>query len=122
MAKAHEPTEAEKDKKRKEIIAEGKQWMLDPREVKLKEQKRLYDWALGIMKKHEHLFTPDKPYGQIFKFGDLEPEDIDVKAIYKRTDLNWSIHRDKTSAGDDVWVFMLLDEHRMLFKVGFAKF
>ena len=91
-------------------------YILDPRDVKEKEEVRIREWAATIMSKHEHKFTPKWQDRQIVTSGEVEPEAVDVRAIYNYPDLNWAIWKNK-----ELWSFMLLSQHRMLFNIDFAK-
>lgn len=90
--------------------------ILNPKEVQEKEEVRIRRWAHSIISKHEHKFTPKWQDRQIITSGEVKPEDIDARAVYPYPDLNWVIWKNK-----DMWSFMLLSQHRMLFNIDFAK-
>lgn len=93
-----------------------KAYILNPNEVAEKEEVRMRRWAASLMQKHEHKFTPKWKDRQIITSGEVEPEAIDVRAIYPYPDLRWIIWKNK-----NLWSFMLLSKYRMLFNVDFAK-
>ena len=91
-------------------------YILNPRQVTETDEVRIRKWAATVMGKHESKFTQKWKDRQIVTSGEVEPEAIDVRAIYPHDDLNWIIWKNKT-----LWSFMLLSKHRMLFNIDFAK-
>lgn len=107
----------EEIKKRSEQIAKSSAvYILDPNEVEESGEMRIRRWAADIMSKHEHRFTPKWKDRQIIYYGNVEPEEIDVRAVYPFEDLNWIIWKNKY-----YWSFMLLSKHKMLININFAK-
>lgn len=111
MAKVDPLPPEEELKKRREP-----KYVLDPKEVGPEGEARIRQWALEKMLKNEHKFNNKWRDNQIITSGDVEPEAIDVRAIYPFPELQWYIYKD-----GKFWTFMLLSKHRMLFKIQYAK-
>jgi hypothetical protein len=91
-------------------------YILNPKDVAVKGEQRIRQWAGEKMSKNEHKFNDRWTNGQIVASGIVEPEEIDIGAIYPFPDLWWLIHRD-----GKFWTFVLLSKKRMLFKIQYAK-
>lgn len=104
------------ERRRQEIKNSSAVYILDPKNVEESGEMRIRQWAAGIMSKNEYKFTPKWQDRQIVTSGEVEPESIDVRAVYPFPDLHWIIWKNKT-----YWSFMLLSKHRMLFNIDFAK-
>jgi hypothetical protein len=102
--------------RQKEIEKSNQVYILDPKDVEEKGEMRVRQWAAELMRRNEYKFTPKWQDRQIVTSGEVEPEAIDVRAIYPFPDLHWIIWKNKM-----FWSFMLLSQHRMLFNIDFAK-
>lgn len=112
MAKVDPPPSPEEiNKRRKEI-----KWILDPNDVPSKDRNRIMNWARTKMLKHEYLFKADMPDNYTIATGPIEPEELDVPAVYKFPNLNWRIFRDK-----QFFSIHLKSGMRILFKAQFGK-
>lgn len=104
------------DARRLQTAQDPKTWILHPGQIGEGGEMRIKQWAAEIMRKNEHRFTPKWQDRQIVYKGDVDPEAIDVRGIYPYPNLHWVIWKNK-----ELWSFMLLSEHRMLFNIDFAK-
>ena len=68
-------------------------YIIDPKDVSLKDNLRIRQWGLDVMKKHVSRLTDDVPDRNIVFEKELEPEEIDIKNIYPFQDLYYSIFR-----------------------------
>ncbi len=57
-------------------------FVIDPKDVTVKDQIRIRQWALEIMQKHTSRLKDEVPDKQIVFEKELEPEDIDIRNIY----------------------------------------
>jgi len=69
------------------------QYVVDPKEVKDKDDVRVRLWAAEIMKKHDSKLTDKWKENAIIATGDVEAEDVDILNIYPFKDLHWIIFR-----------------------------
>ena len=69
------------------------QFVVDPREVTVKDDVRVRLWAAGIMGKHESKMSDKCKENAIIASGDVEPEEVDIRNIYPFKDMHWIIYR-----------------------------
>ena len=79
------------------------------KDVTTNNETRLRTWALEVMKKNEFRLNKKTRNKKIVWSGVVEPEDIDIKAIYPFEDLNWVIFRDGA-----YWTLMLRSKEKAL--------
>lgn len=79
------------------VIAERQkpQFVIHPKDVAVKDDIRVRNWAKLIMGKQEHKFDRDWKDYKIIASGDVEPEDIDIKNLYPFYDLHWIIFKSR---------------------------
>jgi hypothetical protein len=106
------PNEKELQKRREPI------YILDPKEVRQEKtaEQRMMDWAAEKMRKHESKFDLKWRDWQIITSGVIEPEELNVGAVYKFPDLHWYIYKVK-----HLYKIVLLSEMKLLFRAEFAK-
>ncbi len=70
-------------------------FIVDPKEVAPKDDTRIRQWALEVMKKmdREDRLDSSLPDGRIVYDQAIEPEDIDIKNIYPFDDLWYMVFR-----------------------------
>ncbi len=90
------PDTAELEERRKP------KYIIDPEHVKPKDDTRIRQWGLAIMKKHESRFKNKTPHGKIVYEKELEPEEIDIRNIYPFSNLYYFIMKEH-----DYWVLRL---------------
>jgi len=70
-------------------------FVVDPKDVAAKDDIRVREWALEIMKKHTSRLKDDvKDYDIVWQ-QEVEPEAIDIRNIYPFEDLGYMIFRKK---------------------------
>lgn len=90
-------------------------FFIDTSDLREADLKRLRQWGVSLMQKHEHKFNNKWKHLEIVTSGIIKPEDIDVRQIYPFPDLNWLIFRYNT-----MWVLLLLSKRRILSRHEFA--
>jgi len=70
-------------------------FIIDPKDVEVKDDLRIRQWALGIMKKmdRESRLDSSVPNKRIVYEKEIEAEDIDIKNIYPFEDLWYMVFR-----------------------------
>jgi hypothetical protein len=92
-------------------------WIIDPKDVKPKEEQRIRNWAHSVMKKNESKLSMTKyPDKRIVTRGEVKPEDIDISHIYPFQRLNWYIYRE-----GNFWGLRLMSKKKILANFLFAK-
>ena len=82
-------TPEESEKRSKEVP-----YIIDPKEVAIKDKTRVQQWCREMMKKHESKLDLNKwKPKDIVASGDVEPEDIDIRNVYPFPNLHWIIYR-----------------------------
>lgn len=78
-------------------------YIIDPKDVAPKDDLRVRQWGLGIMKKHESKLNSHCRNREIVCRKEIEPEEIDIKNFYRPLNgLHWMIFRD-----EKFWVLRL---------------
>lgn len=96
-------------------------FIVNPADVIPKDETRARQWAATVMKKHESKLNPHRFKNRaIVTSGEIEPENVDIKAVYPFPDLNWIIFR-SDSKDTIMWSIMLRSKSRVLFTTTFAK-
>ncbi len=72
-----------------------RKFVIDPEDVKRKDDIRVRQWALAIMQKHTSRLKDDIPDKRIVFDKEIEPEDIDIRNIYPFKGLGYMIFRKK---------------------------
>ena len=84
-------------KPNEEILKERRRpkFIVDPKDVEVKDDVRVRQWALEVMKKmdREDRLDSSVPDGRIVYDKAIKPEDIDIKNIYPFEDLWYMIFR-----------------------------
>lgn len=93
-----------------------RQWILNPSEVTRKDESRIRAWSQVVMERNEYKFNSKWKNKEIVTSGEVEPEAIDVRAIYPFAELHWFIYRD-----DPYWSFILASDNKILFRIQYAK-
>ena len=114
-------------KKRRKLTPE--KYIVDPKGVSLKDDRRVRNWAAETIKKHEHRMNVHHfKNKQIVTSGEVGPEAVDIGSIYPFPDLRWMIFRDDRRidcAWQVMWSIMLTTRQngheRILFTTTFAK-
>lgn len=70
-------------------------FVVDPKDVKPKDDIRIRQWALEVMKKHISRLDEKLPDKTIVWEQGVEPEAIDIRNIYPFEDLGYMIFRKK---------------------------
>jgi len=89
---------------------------IDPGLISHKELVRIDDWAIKLMRKHEHLFSDNIPIGEIFVRESLKPEDVDIPQIYDFSDLHYEVYRKTPS----VFAIRIMRGSKLLVDAGYT--
>lgn len=90
-------------------------YIVDIKQIQDKDILRIKAFASEIMTKHESKLDNRWKIREIVTSGEIEPENIDVRAIYPFKDLNWIIYRrPNNKAGQFEWGFVLMSGKYML--------
>lgn len=100
----------------KKPTANQPKYIIDPKDVTVKDELRVRAWAAEVMRRHEYLLNDRIKDRHIIASDDIKPEDIDVRNIYPFPNLHWIIYRNKTT-----FDLMLLSGKKMLCNSSFAK-
>lgn len=79
-----------------------RKYVIHPKDVKAKDDTRVRQWALEIMKKHTSRLNDQVLDRHIVFEKEVEPEEIDIRNIYPFEDLYYMIFRRKP-----YWCFRL---------------
>ena len=92
-------------------------WIIDPQDVKKKDDARVRKWGAEIMKKNEFRLNANKYRNkQIVYRGEIDPEEIDIRNLYPFKELNWIIFRD-----GKFWSLMLRSKEKLLALLTYSK-
>ena len=92
-------------------------WIIDPKDVKEKDDARVRKWGVEIMKKNEFRLNPNKFRNkQIVYRGEIDAEDIDIRNLYPFKELNWIIFKD-----GKLWSLMLRSKEKLLALLTYSK-
>ena len=108
------PPDPEELAKRRKL--DPTKYIIDPYDVKPKEESRVRQWCAEVMTRHESKLSHKFRDREIIASGEVEPEAIDVRSVYPFKDLRWIIYRAKMNFN-----IMLLSGPRMLLVSSFAK-
>lgn len=100
---------------RQEKYHNDRRWILNPAEVKIIDEQRMKTWAREVMARNEYKFGDHWKNKQVVASGEIEPEELDVPAIYKFDDLYWFIFKN-----DSMYSIRVLAGEKLLFQANFA--
>lgn len=82
-------------------------FVVDPKDVKSKDDIRVRQWGLQIMQKHVSRLNDKLPDRTIVWQKEIEPEEIDIRNIYPFEDMYYMIFR-KIMNKQNYWCLRLL--------------
>ena len=90
---------------------------INPDDITKKDLVRIDDWAIKLMRKHEHRFSKKIPIGKIFIDEQLKPEDVDIPQIYDFRELHYQIYRKSIA----MFAIRILQGGRVIVDAGYEK-